>query len=109
VKFNVHSGRATCEACGATWNLGTNSTFAAGPRETLSIWRVEGPSEYRVLGRVHVAMFNKFNFFLTESTLHHHRRDQSADVVREIIIIYSETSSDSRGSSVSTVTRLGAR
>jgi hypothetical protein len=26
--FEVTIGRAVCEACRATWNLGTNSTFA---------------------------------------------------------------------------------
>ena len=27
-------GGAACEACSATWNLGTNSAFALGPRKT---------------------------------------------------------------------------
>jgi hypothetical protein len=26
-------GRAACEACSATWDLGTNSAFALGPRK----------------------------------------------------------------------------
>jgi hypothetical protein len=26
--------RAACEACSATWSLGTNSAFALGPRKT---------------------------------------------------------------------------
>jgi hypothetical protein len=33
--FNITIGRAACEACSATWNLGTNSAFAQGPRKTL--------------------------------------------------------------------------
>jgi hypothetical protein len=33
-KFNVTIGRAACEACSATWNLGTKSAFALGPRKT---------------------------------------------------------------------------
>jgi hypothetical protein len=33
-KIVVAIGRAACEACGATWNLGTNSAFALGPRKT---------------------------------------------------------------------------
>jgi hypothetical protein len=32
--FNVTILRAACEACSATWNLGTNSTFALEPRKT---------------------------------------------------------------------------
>jgi hypothetical protein len=32
--FNVTIGRAAWEACSATWNLGTNSAFALGPRKT---------------------------------------------------------------------------
>jgi hypothetical protein len=32
--FNVTVGRAACEACSATWNLGTNSAFALWPRKT---------------------------------------------------------------------------
>jgi hypothetical protein len=32
--FNVTIGRAAWEACSATWNLGTNSAFALGPRNT---------------------------------------------------------------------------
>jgi hypothetical protein len=32
--FNVTIGRAACEACGATWNMGTNLAFALGPRKT---------------------------------------------------------------------------
>jgi hypothetical protein len=36
MKFlNVTIGRAACEACSATWNLGTNSAFALGPRKTM--------------------------------------------------------------------------
>jgi uncharacterized protein YbcC (UPF0753/DUF2309 family) len=31
---NVTIGKAAWEACRATWNLGTNSAFALGPRET---------------------------------------------------------------------------
>jgi hypothetical protein len=31
--FNVTIGRAAWEACSATWNLGTNSAFALGPRK----------------------------------------------------------------------------
>jgi hypothetical protein len=40
-------GRAACEACSATWNLGGNSAFAQGPRKTTenldSSWQVAGP------------------------------------------------------------------
>jgi hypothetical protein len=32
--FDVNNGRAACEACSATWNLGTSSAFALGPRKT---------------------------------------------------------------------------
>jgi hypothetical protein len=32
--FDVNIGRAAWEACSATWNLGTNTTFALGPRKT---------------------------------------------------------------------------
>jgi hypothetical protein len=32
--FYVTIGRAACEACSATWNLGTNSAFALWPRKT---------------------------------------------------------------------------
>jgi hypothetical protein len=31
----VAIGRAAWEACSATWNLGTNSAFALGPRKTM--------------------------------------------------------------------------
>jgi hypothetical protein len=31
---NVTIGRATWEACSATWNLGANSAFALGPKKT---------------------------------------------------------------------------
>jgi hypothetical protein len=31
---NITIGRAAWEACSATWNLGTNSAFALGPRKT---------------------------------------------------------------------------
>jgi hypothetical protein len=31
---NATIGRAAWEACSATWNLGTNSAFAVGPRKT---------------------------------------------------------------------------
>jgi hypothetical protein len=34
VKFDVTIGRAACEACSTTWNLGTNSAFALGSRKT---------------------------------------------------------------------------
>jgi hypothetical protein len=34
--FYVTIGRAACEACSATWNLGTNSAFALGPRKARS-------------------------------------------------------------------------
>jgi hypothetical protein len=30
--FNVTIGKAAWEACSATWNLGTNSAFAQGPK-----------------------------------------------------------------------------
>jgi hypothetical protein len=33
--FNVTIGRAAWEACGATWNLCTNSAFALEPRKTM--------------------------------------------------------------------------
>jgi hypothetical protein len=33
--FDVTIGRAACEACSATWNLGTNSVFALGPKKTM--------------------------------------------------------------------------
>jgi hypothetical protein len=33
-KFFVTIGKAACESCNATWNLGTNSAFALGPRKT---------------------------------------------------------------------------
>jgi hypothetical protein len=33
-KFDVTIGRAAHEACSATWNLYTNSTFALGPSKT---------------------------------------------------------------------------
>jgi hypothetical protein len=32
--FEFTIGRAACEAYRATWNLGTNSAFALGPRKT---------------------------------------------------------------------------
>jgi hypothetical protein len=32
---NATIGRAAWEACSATWNLGTNSAFALGPRKTM--------------------------------------------------------------------------
>jgi hypothetical protein len=32
--FNVTIRRAACEACSPTWNLGTDSAFALGPRKT---------------------------------------------------------------------------
>jgi hypothetical protein len=32
--FNGTIGRAACEACSATWNLGNNSAFALEPRKT---------------------------------------------------------------------------
>jgi hypothetical protein len=32
--FYINNGRAACEACSATWNLGTNSAFALGSRKT---------------------------------------------------------------------------
>jgi hypothetical protein len=32
--FEITMGRAACEAYRATWNLGTNSAFALGPRKT---------------------------------------------------------------------------
>jgi hypothetical protein len=31
--FEVTNRRAACEACSATWNLGTNSAFALGSRK----------------------------------------------------------------------------
>jgi hypothetical protein len=31
--FDVTKGRAAGEACSATWNLGTNSSFAPGSRK----------------------------------------------------------------------------
>jgi hypothetical protein len=30
--FDVDVGRATCEACSATWNVAASSAFALGPR-----------------------------------------------------------------------------
>jgi hypothetical protein len=35
--FSVTIGRAAWEACSATWNLGTNSAFALGPRKTTDL------------------------------------------------------------------------
>jgi hypothetical protein len=32
--FDVNIGRAAWQTCSATWNLGTNSAFALGPRKT---------------------------------------------------------------------------
>jgi hypothetical protein len=32
---HITIGRAACEACSATWNLGTNPAFALGPGKTL--------------------------------------------------------------------------
>jgi hypothetical protein len=32
--FDVTIRRAACEASSSTWNLGTNSVFAPGPRKT---------------------------------------------------------------------------
>jgi hypothetical protein len=32
--FDVTDGRAACEACSATWNLGTNSASALGSSKT---------------------------------------------------------------------------
>jgi hypothetical protein len=32
--FEFTIGRAACEAYRATWNLGTNSAFALGPRKS---------------------------------------------------------------------------
>jgi hypothetical protein len=32
--FDITNRRAACEACSATWNLGTNSAFALGSRKT---------------------------------------------------------------------------
>jgi hypothetical protein len=37
--FEITVGRAACEACRATWNLGTNSAFALGPRKTETVSR----------------------------------------------------------------------
>jgi hypothetical protein len=34
VKFWSTIGRAACEACSASWNLGTNSEFALGTTKT---------------------------------------------------------------------------
>jgi hypothetical protein len=34
LNFDISVGRAALKACGATWNLGTNSAFALGPRKT---------------------------------------------------------------------------
>jgi hypothetical protein len=31
--FLCDAGRAACEACSATWDFGTNSVFALGPRK----------------------------------------------------------------------------
>jgi hypothetical protein len=33
-KFQCYRWEGSCEACSATWNLGTNSAFALGPRKT---------------------------------------------------------------------------
>jgi hypothetical protein len=43
--FNVIIGRAAWEACSATWNLGTNSAFALGPRKTTEILDRVGRSQ----------------------------------------------------------------
>jgi positive regulator of sigma E activity len=32
---DVTIGRAACEACSATWNCGTNSAVALGPRKSM--------------------------------------------------------------------------
>jgi hypothetical protein len=38
---SITVGRAAWEACSATWNLGTNSAFALGPRKTTeNLWLV---------------------------------------------------------------------
>jgi hypothetical protein len=34
----VTIGRAACEACSVTWNLGINSAFSLGPRKTRENW-----------------------------------------------------------------------
>jgi hypothetical protein len=44
-KFYVTNGWAACEACSATWNLGTSSKFALRPRKSEEIDRV-GRSHY---------------------------------------------------------------
>jgi hypothetical protein len=47
--FDVTNGRAACEACSATWNLGTKSAFALGSRKTTeNLDRVEGPTRCRL-------------------------------------------------------------
>jgi hypothetical protein len=32
--FDITNGKAACEACSSTWNLGINSAFALGSRKT---------------------------------------------------------------------------
>jgi hypothetical protein len=34
INFGVNVGRAACEVCSSTCNLGTNSAFALGPSKT---------------------------------------------------------------------------
>jgi hypothetical protein len=43
--FDITNGRAACESCSATWNLGTNSAFAQGSRKTTENLNRVGPSQ----------------------------------------------------------------
>jgi hypothetical protein len=52
--FYVNIGRAAWEACSATWNLGTNSAFALGPRKITENldrvgWSQDLPNAYWLL------------------------------------------------------------
>jgi hypothetical protein len=42
---NITIGRAAWEACSSTWNLGTNSAFALGPRKTTEYLHRVGRSQ----------------------------------------------------------------
>jgi hypothetical protein len=45
--FNVTIRRAEWEACSATWNLGTNSVFALGPRKTTESYIKDAKSDLK--------------------------------------------------------------
>jgi hypothetical protein len=52
--FEVIIGRAACEACRVTWNLGTNSAFALGPR--FSVIFLGSRANAQLVHKFHVAL-----------------------------------------------------